>query len=357
MSLIIQSDLLQTDTVKHDSVPLVIQPDTILPDSSVLNSVHDSTNQIEFKDSVSSPKEKNPPEKIISRDTTSGAKNFSFPSPDKKKDSLPVSPYLSSDTMVQSPDSAIVIINDTTEKIQVTEKKEEEFLIEQLRKNENSFWVLILFLVVFSVLAWVKVSYSKRLRQFFDAYLNNRYIRQLLREEFVFSHPVSVALSGIYLVTGSLLLLKANSCFHWNFFTDTNSADQSLVFLVFIKILAAIAFFYFSKIFLIRLSAKLFSANQEINEYLFNLILFNNILGFLFLPLATLVVFSNVFSERSILLFSGGMALLSFLFRIVKCFYIGSSTTKFSIWYIILYICTLEFLPLIIVIKALTGRS
>lgn len=344
-----QIDTSHTDTLKHDSIVLPLLPDTIIPDTTPLKE-DDSLPEIEKKDSISPPGEKKTGIKITPADSVIKS---SFPTTLVVSDTLPEG--ISPDSLPDSSLSVQLQKADTAFTFSVPAKGEEELLKPHLRNTENNSWVVILFLTAFTILVWAKVSYSKRIRQFFEAFLSNRYIRQMVREEFVFSHPSSIALSVVFLLTAALLLTQANSYFHWNLFLNGLPPAEATRIGVFFKFLFSLTLFYIGKIVVIRLSAALFAAGEEITEYLFNLFLFNNILGILLLPLAIAVVFANAISPQKILIFSGILVFLAFIFRIVKCFYIGSITTKFSKSYIILYICTLEILPLIVVIKAFSG--
>lgn len=341
-----QIDSLQKDTLRTDSA-VSVPPDTVISDTGSVQVKTDSFPAVEKKDSLVPEKKitKAAPPDSIKREkitvTTDSA------APDTIHDEI------ASDTGL----SAAPQQRDTFKTAAEQVKNERETLPFRLRTGENNSWIILLFLVIFSALAWIKVAYSRRIRQFFEAFLSNRYIRQMVREEFVFSHPSSVVLSVIFLLTSALLLTQASHYYHWNIFTGEDSSAVPGNLFVFLKILLFLTLFYIGKILIIRLSAVLFNAGEELTEYLFNLFLFNNILGILLFPLTIGTVFATAISTGGIIIFSGGMAASSFIFRLIKCAYIGSVTTKISKSYIILYICTLEILPLFIVIKAFTGKN
>lgn len=348
-----QTESFQTDTPGPDSIiPAPSSDPGILTDTASVLAKPDSVVSTEKKDNISPVTEKK-----FSAGTTSiqpvKEKKITVPVADSAAQVAVMAGDSLSDTslVVQEPHA------DTIKTVMVERLSGSEKLPMHPRLEENNSWIVILFLAIFSVLAWLKVSYSKRFRQFFEAFLSNRHMRQIVREEFAFSHPFTIALSLVFLVTASLLLTQADKYYQWNIFASGDSPPGTTSLLVFLKILFSLALFYFGKIVTIRLSAILFSAAEELREYLFNFFLFTNILGILLLPLTLGVAFATAIPPRGILFFSGGLALLAFLFRLVKCVYIGSLTTKISKSYIILYICTLEILPLFVVIKAFTGPN
>lgn len=361
-----QFDSLQADTQRTDSITLsspadtiipdtiiqgIIIPDTIIPDNTG-SQAKDSLTIQEIKDSVVPLAAKKIIPKIAKVDSLIKESNQA-----PLQDSVYSFSNLATDSIQNNLFSFHLQQADTGNRGGIMENRTENTFPGQVRNAENSSWIVVLFLVIFILLSWVNVSYSKRIRQFFEAFLSNRYIRQMVREEFVFSHPTSIALSASFLLTSSLLLMQANSYFEWNIFLDGNSPVEMNSFTVFIKFLFGLTIFYIGKIILIRISGSLFSAEEEITEYLFNLFLFNNILGLVLLPLVMIVVFANSLSPQNIIIFSGTLVLLAFLFRLVKCTYIGNISTKFSKSYIILYICTLEILPLFLLIKTFAGRN
>lgn len=349
----------QTDTLKSDSVAPVPSPDIAIPDTGI--TISPDSGFTEKKDSL-------PP--VIKKDSLSagtgkkaGVKASLPPSIKEKEVTVPVIdsaeqlPEMVRDSFGVTFQAVRSHSTDTVKMVMEERLSGSDKLPLHVRQAENNSWMIILFLAVFSVFAWIRVSYSKRLRQFFEAFLSNRHIRQIVREEFAFSHPSTIALFFIFLVTSSLLLTQANDYCHWNIFSSGDVPQESSGMLVFFKILFSLALFYLGKIVIIRLSAILFSAAEELREYLFNFLLFTNILGIVLLPLTLGLAFATSIPSRNILIFSGSLVLLAFLFRLAKCVYIGSLTTKISKLYIILYICTLEILPLFVVIKAFTGSN
>ncbi len=332
----------QEDTLKTDSIAIPVSADTIKPDTSAKEVKTDSIVSPQKRDSISLTTEKKTSVKVKHTDSIASQKIS----------------VLIKDTPAPTPDTSFYqdtfsIIQEQKKDTHTTNsqviKRDEKFSPQKIREEQNSGWALLLFFLIFSLLAWTKVVYSKRLKQMLEAFLSNRYIRQLVREEVVFSHPSSIVLNIVFLFTSSLLLVQTNDYFQWNIFSGSTVA-------VFFKILFSLTLFYTVKIFFIRASGILFSIGEEMTEYLFNIFLFNNILGLLLLPLAMGVLYAKSITPQNIILVSGVLALLAFLFRIAKSVFLGISSTRFSWSYIILYICTLEILPAVVIIKTFSGN-
>jgi hypothetical protein len=89
---------------------------------------------------------------------------------------------------------------------------------------------------------------------------------------------------------------------------------------------------------------------SETNEYLRNIFLFNKIFGLIVFPLLVAHPFIDI-KFRFIFIYAGIIIfVLLFILRIFRGIVI-SVKNKFSIFYIILYLCTLEILPVLIFYK------
>ena len=83
------------------------------------------------------------------------------------------------------------------------------------------------------------------------------------------------------------------------------------------------------------------------SEYIFNVSLFNNLLGIVLIPIMCLTYFSALSFAAIFLYIAMPIVLLIFLWRVVRLFVIGN-TIGILYFYIFLYICTLEILPLVV---------
>jgi hypothetical protein len=100
--------------------------------------------------------------------------------------------------------------------------------------------------------------------------------------------------------------------------------------------------------------AVMFLANGDfsLNEYLYSTFLGNRFLSFLLFPMAIFLVYSPISWVPYILVSAAGVVVLSYLYRIIKAL-INAFLSGVGAFYIFFYICTLEFLPILIAIKLL----
>jgi hypothetical protein len=84
------------------------------------------------------------------------------------------------------------------------------------------------------------------------------------------------------------------------------------------------------------------------SQYLMSSMAYNFIIGIAVLPF--LVV--NTYTHSDIVLYiSLGMTAILYLVRLVRGIVIGLGDTKFSIFYLFFYLCTVEILPILAIIK------
>lgn len=203
-------------------------------------------------------------------------------------------------------------------------------------------WITGILLIGLVLLAWAQVHYHRRIRQICLAPFSKRFINQLSRDGNLFRERVSIALGILYLISLSLLLFQCNeSLLHFSFF-------QIPPWGIFIMIILGISVFWGLKIILIQFLSVVFNTRETTRAYLLNLLIFCLISGILLLPLLIMVLYL-----KSILLLWICLIIftLLFLFRVMRGFFIGLSMTKFSYLFLFIYLCSLEFLPLMVIVK------
>lgn len=211
------------------------------------------------------------------------------------------------------------------------------------RDNSSNAWLVAIFLLQLVIFTWVKLVYPNRLGQLLSAFISNRFVNQLAREEKSFSGIYSLLLEGLYFISISMFLLVANKYFQ---LVNIRTIPM-LSFLLIIGIAIAVSLI---KSFLIRTFMWLFSMENYSNDLIFYRFLNHAVLALFLFPFLILSQFSElpkVFLIAPMLV----IVVLSLIYRLTRSgirFWQGNS---FSLKYIILYICTLEILPLSIAIK------
>ncbi|PCJ89860.1 MAG: hypothetical protein COA57_00665 [Flavobacteriales bacterium] len=204
-------------------------------------------------------------------------------------------------------------------------------------------WLIVILLLAFALIAWMKTTEQKRLKELLSAFFNNRFTGQILRRESVFTTRITAVLSTVFLLSLSMMLYQANVVFGWTIFAGTGIA-------AFAKILLGVFCFFLVKITAIQLTGMLLKNTEASTEYVFNIFLFNEVLGMVLLPVIICTALIGIASPTFIIT---GIIItaVTFLLRVFKIVSRRFATAKFSAYHIILYLCTFEILPLVVIFK------
>lgn len=158
--------------------------------------------------------------------------------------------------------------------------------------------------------------------------------------------------SGIFiLLCIKAFLIMGFTIYYMKGMYDHNTSYSILVFLEFFAILSI---FFILKVIILRLLAFIFKINEYISKYIYVLSLFLIVTSWilLFFLMLFLMLPQNSFNALSIILYIclGLLLCYKILFMGVDIFK-QISFGQFSIFYIILYLCTLEISPILFLIK------
>lgn len=213
-----------------------------------------------------------------------------------------------------------------------------------LREQQPTDWITGLLIAFFLIFAWSQVLYGKRVKQIFLAPFSIRFLSQLTRDGNLFKERITLALGLVYLFSLPLLVLQINRII---FQGSKNDVDQVKLFL---GAAALLTIYWLIKISVIRFLGFVFNTKTTTREYLLNILIFSLITGIILVPFLVVI---NYTQSLGVLIVAISVVVLLFLYRLVKGFFIGVTLTKFSYLFLFVYLCTLEILPLLVIIKLL----
>jgi hypothetical protein len=209
-------------------------------------------------------------------------------------------------------------------------------------QNNLIFWIL---LAGFAILTMTRYYYEKRLKLLGSSIFKRSAALQLIRESPVYSHRSFIPLLSIYIISVTLLINQAVEIF------SPGSTEGIKTLLVFAQFLGIYIAFSILKIIVIWLISVTFKNIETAKEYIQNILIYNLALGILLLPLILLMIYTY---HEIFLYISGGLAILIMGLRFIRGISIGLSDSKFSLFHLFLYLCTLEILPLAFAAKFLS---
>jgi hypothetical protein len=211
--------------------------------------------------------------------------------------------------------------------------------------RNNPDWLVGVMLLAFILFGTVRLIFNKYLSQLFQSLTNYSTFQRMFRERYFSIFHASFRLDVIFNLILALYSYQFLSAYKINF-------GISQTFALYLACLGLVAGFFFAKRALYGLIGLLTESRQEVQEYLFSIKIHNRMLGLVLLPVTAVLAFVPL-AQPELLLFGGllliGVFYLFSLARGIKIFL----KKHFSVFYLILYLCTLEFLPLLLILGIL----
>jgi hypothetical protein len=212
------------------------------------------------------------------------------------------------------------------------------------RENlRGDIWLMILLLGVLFLLGFIKLQYSSKLKTYTKALFSYQQFRKLFKEQNSTSLRLGILLSVVFYTNFDVLIYYS----YFHFYALNHNISGLLMTGIYI---AGLLSFYTIFSVINKILGHVFESTELVNEYLHNIFFLNRLLGLFLLPL--LIVYPYVSPEiGSFLLWVAYVFFaLSYLMRWIRGIQI-SFTYRLPYFYMILYLCSLEIIPLMLIFK------
>ena len=212
---------------------------------------------------------------------------------------------------------------------------------EELRINVQN-WMTGIFVIVFILFAIVRVFYRNYWGQLLRSAFNNSESKRMFHEKsMIFTHAAFRLDINFYLVTGIFLYQIAEFFsirFYSGEFMNYSFITGGLILFIIVK-----KILYFFMGYITR-------SSFETSEYVFNMNNYNRVFGLFLFPICLSIIFIPRLQKEY--LFIIGISIFLFLYFLLLFRGIKIILRKqFSIFYLILYLCSLEILPILYLYK------
>lgn len=214
--------------------------------------------------------------------------------------------------------------------------------------SNDQFWQFSILIGMILMFVILKSAFGNRMNLFFSAVTDVRQLRQLMREENFLFHPFSVLLLFNSAVVYSLIGFAVIHSFY-----RTIAEDSGIIF--YVLVLSIILGIILLKIIVLRLMEFITDTDLGQRENRYTLILFHQFTGLILMPLAALMLFGKSFWLLPGIWLSAGILFISLILRIAKGFRMALNNGVLVL-HLFLYLCALEIMPLIVLIKVLVTR-
>lgn len=202
---------------------------------------------------------------------------------------------------------------------------------------DNQIWNIIFSIVLLFIFGIIRWFFKEPLMRALNGFKSNYQAHRDFKGGTIVYSQFNILASGLYFFTLGFILFRINVFFNiimlWNDFTTFIIIVVSLIIFTYLKILLYLLFGFLIKDYKIT------------REFVYSWVIINHISGMIFLPIAISLAFVDlkllpyfIWTELLVLIFFNA-------YRLVRGIKIISQE-NFPVYYILLYLCALEFLPI-----------
>ncbi len=215
--------------------------------------------------------------------------------------------------------------------------------VAEFGRTGNPGWLLAAIILILILIAWLKLFYNKFFDQTLHALYNYQLSAKVLRDQNIFSRRVASVLNFNFIINLGLFCFLVSNFYGISIFSGSS-------FLRYIELCMLIAGFLLARYIITRLTGLVFNQDQLFKDYIHQILIAYKSLGVYLILIIIGLAYSP--DEMKIYLVYTGLALIAvaYLTRIIKGFQIIFNKDVLII-YLILYLCTLEILPALVVYR------
>jgi len=208
-------------------------------------------------------------------------------------------------------------------------------------------WYFIYLFILLAIYAWINVYYGNVLVQTFRASINFKLANKMFNSSSQVQSQLDTTLYLFYFLSLAFMLYYVEIRIN-RFPYDFRGG------LLFLFNLGFLALLFFGRIVIHNIAGFLFNRVKIIREYLYNMFIFNKLTGLVAPPLIFLMVYTrgalqDIVFWTSIIVLSG-----IFLLRVIRGI-IYSYQKDVLNFYMFLYLCALEIVPVVLLYRWLEG--
>ena len=206
-------------------------------------------------------------------------------------------------------------------------------LIADFKPISSSQWVFLSFILTLTYIAFLKFNYSAQFSLILKSSYSQKYSNQFLREESNSNHKLH--LLPVFILSFALFL-----------------SHQDPTIRYFTNLIFWLGLFFIVKYLSLICLGYIFEKNYVFEEVIFQSFLYEKVVGVALFPF-TLILFYGPLKADFIFGFITIFLLLALFYKWIRILYLSFFNTSLPKAHIIIYLCTFEFLPIIIIIKHL----
>jgi Domain of unknown function (DUF4271) len=218
---------------------------------------------------------------------------------------------------------------------------------EGIQKNFNPDWLIAIIIGSLVILAWLKLFFNKFFDQVIISMWNFQLGSKFLRDQGIFSRRVGLILNINFLLVFGLFMYLV--------FTHFNINPLSLKpFPAYLLYTGVLTILLLIRYILTSLTGKIFKQEEYFREYLYHILIIYKNLGIVFVPIVFCIAYIQENLRIYFIIIAFVLIAFAYLFRFIKGYQLIIKKDVF-IFYLILYLCTLEIMPVLFYYKFFSG--
>jgi len=209
--------------------------------------------------------------------------------------------------------------------------------------SEN-WWQNFVFLIPLLVLTFLAVSFRSEIGLIFKSFFNQNIHKQLLGSQ-------NNVFNNLIIVFNFLFFLIISAVISFYVFSERYFPALNYFFIFVIVVISVVAFYYLKRL-VISLWAYIFEEKSLISLYSNNLKIANSILSLLLMFFLFFVIYNPIIKLNFIYFTFAVVAIVFFIrvFNVLREFF----AKGFLLFYLILYLCTIEILPVFMLLSVVS---
>ena len=216
-----------------------------------------------------------------------------------------------------------------------------------ITRKGSKDWLSFLLIGIIILFAFVNTGHGKIILSLFQAYWSNRLIAQFNRDDNFFKLRTSAFFLLIFLFVMSLFLYNASP-----FYAATIKFKGITLYS---RIFFLVTAYYLIKYLLLKAAANLFAINKIIAAHLSIMAISNFVYVMAILPILLFYQFLPEAAHQHLILLMIFLWVLNAIYKYLRSGAYVSSNFRFPKFYLFIYLCTLELMPLLLIYKIIMG--
>lgn len=217
-----------------------------------------------------------------------------------------------------------------------------------LMESHNSELVFIILMFTLIGVAILTYNFNRRFKQSIQSFFQFYSLHQLTRDGNFITERVGITLYAIFLICLSLFTYEAN------FYLSDGLLFTDQGIRLFIKILVGYTLFFSVKSGINFIVGRIFETHEAAYLLVLDDFIISCVSGLILIP----ILFLTTYSPTPAIFYTGIIILVfTFIYRMIRAVAIGINVSQFSLFYLFLYLCSLEIVPILVIAKVLVDNS